>query len=73
MAQITMRDGRAGLPSVHQRQDRARALNQVSAREREGSGGVVGSVVEEEDKRFRNASELNPFEPNSMTRQLVND
>ena len=34
---------------------------------------IDGSVVEEKAERFRKASELNPFEPNSMTRQPVKD
>jgi len=67
------RQGRAGPPAAHERQDLPGTLNQIRAGERPRCGRIVGSVVEEETKWFRNASELNPFEPNSMTRHIVND
>ncbi|MBZ5622861.1 MAG: hypothetical protein LAQ69_29615 [Acidobacteriia bacterium] len=46
----------------------ARALEDIGAREREDSGGIVGSTVEveEEAERFRITRELNPIEPDSL-------
>lgn len=67
------REGRAGPPAAHERQDYAGALHQIGARERTSGRRILGSVVEEEAERFRNAGELNSFEPNSMTRPLVRD
>src|SRR5579871_2140758 len=65
------RQGRAGPPPTHERQDDAGALHQICAGERPRCRRIARSVVEEEAELFRNASELNPFEPNSMTRPLV--
>lgn len=45
----------------------------MRAGERPRRGGILRSVVEEEVERFTNAGKLNPFEPDSMRRQLVND
>jgi hypothetical protein len=33
----------------------------------------LDQLLKEEAERFRSASELNPFEPNSTTRPLVSD
>ena len=67
------RKGRAGPPEAHKREDHAGTLHQICAREREGSGGIARSVVEEEAEWFRNSGELNPFEPNSTTGQRGSD
>ena len=59
------REGRAGPPAAHECQDYAGALHQIRARDRPHCGRISGSVFEEEAKRIRNASELNPSIPRS--------
>lgn len=54
------RQGRAGPPAAHECQDHVGALHQIRARERPCCRRIVGSVVEEEAERFRNAGKLNP-------------
>ena len=53
--------------------ERARRTWPRSRASRTSCGAILGSVVEEEAERFTITSELNPFEPNSEARQLVNN